>query len=400
MYGIVRHGTRSTARCLGLRTTASLPAFNRTIIRQTNPTVPKTNITRSIIQQKGFSTTKIGQFSQEPTSRTSDDEDGSDHTNFARRSMLYVPGSSDKMIKKSQNSEADCIIFDLEDSVAQHRKGAARESVFHGLNAAPRPGPELAVRINPPSGDQNLANDDLDVILPSTALNTIVVPKVESIDDVLFIMDKIQYHRSSAPKNHFKKISLVLSIESANSLLRMQSIIEEFQEEVHGRELVDNVQIGALLFASEDYCASTGIIRSKTRKELHFPRAHMATIAKAYDLQAIDMVCIDYKDLEYLQEEAQEGRSFGFDGKQAIHPAQVETIQKFFTPGEKEVERAAKIKFAYQKSVQDDKGAVGFVEGESMIMIDAPMLKQADAVLAKARAAGLSIPDVSSIKTS
>ncbi|PWN38218.1 beta subunit of citrate lyase, partial [Meira miltonrushii] len=322
----------------------------------------------------------------------SEEDDGSEQTNFARRSMLYVPGSSDKMIKKSQNSEADCIIFDLEDSVAQHRKGAARESVFHGLNAAPRPGPELAVRINPPSGDLNLASDDLDVILPSTALNTIVVPKVESIDDVIFIMEKIQYHRSSAPKNHFKKISLVLSIESANSLLQMQNIIEAFELEQEDRDMYDQVEIGALLFASEDYCASTGIIRSKSRKELHFPRAHMATIAKAYDLQAIDMVCIDYKDLEYLQEEAQEGRSFGFDGKQAIHPAQVETIQKFFTPGEKEVERAAKIKFAYEQSVEDDKGAVGFVEGESMIMIDAPMLKQADAVLAKARAAGLTIP--------
>lgn len=90
---------------------------------------------------------------------------------FPRRSMLYVPGSSDKMIKKSQESEADCIIFDLEDSVATHRKGAARESVLHGLNAAPRPGPELAVRINPPSGSIQLANDDLDIILPSRQLN-------------------------------------------------------------------------------------------------------------------------------------------------------------------------------------------------------------------------------------
>jgi citrate lyase subunit beta-like protein len=85
--------------------------------------------------------------------------------------MLYVPGSSDKMIKKSQESLCDCIIFDLEDSVASHRKGAARESVLHGLNAAPRSGPELAVRINPPSGSIHLASDDLDIILPSRQLD-------------------------------------------------------------------------------------------------------------------------------------------------------------------------------------------------------------------------------------
>lgn len=226
--------------------------------------------------------------------------------------MLYVPGSSDKMIKKSQQSDADCIIFDLEDSVAEHRKGAARESVLHGLNAAPRPGPELAVRINPPSGSQDLASDDLDVVLPSRALNTIVVPKVESLADVVFLLERVKYHRgghgddsdqSSSSSRvgagptrtaslaaDYEPLSLVLSVESAKSLLRMPAILEGFDKVYEQAGLAPGaVYIGALLFASEDYCASTDIVRTRSRKELLFPRAQMATIAKAYDVQAIDM---------------------------------------------------------------------------------------------------------------
>ncbi len=140
------------------------------------------------------------------------------------------------------------------------------------------------------------------------------------------------------------------------------------------------------------------------------------------------MVCVDYKDQEYLAEECRDGRELGFDGKQAIHPAQVDEIQRSFSPSEADVHRAARIKAAYEQSVRDHKGAVGMKEGDSMVMIDAPMLKQvswtpgalnawrsknwsctclithpvcssayqsqAEATLAKARAAKMEIPDV------
>ena len=163
--------------------------------------------------------------------------------------MLYVPGSSDKMIKKSQESKADCIIFDLEDSVATHRKGAARESVLHGLNAAPRPGPELSVRINPPSGSIQLANDDLDIILPSRQLQTLVIPKVESVEDLFFVLEKVRYHRTSMD-HPFPPVSLVLSVESANSLLQMPTIIEQYQHALTQRgEPEWPAKISALLFA-------------------------------------------------------------------------------------------------------------------------------------------------------
>ena len=83
------------------------------------------------------------------------------------------------------------------------------------------------------------------------------------------------------------------------------------------------------------------------------------------------MVCIDYKDEAYLQDECNEGKELGFDGKQAIHPVQVETIQNVYAPSADAIKRAARIKHLYEKSVSEHKGAVGLKDGDSLIMIDA-----------------------------
>lgn len=303
------------------------------------------------------------------------------------------------MIKKSPSSSADTIIFDLEDSVASHKKGSARETVLLALEAAARPGPELAVRINPPSADRGLAEDDLDMILPSSQLQTIVVPKVESEDDISLIIEKAKALRGQDRG----PLGLVLSVESAGSLLRMSRIVESIRSQL-GQDVYTGevgtggktpvVEIVALLFASEDYCASTGILRTRDRKSLLFPRAHMATIAKAYNLAAIDMVCIDYKDQAYLMEEAEEAKQLGYDGKQAIHPVQVDSIQNTFNPTEEAVERAAKILSLYKNAEKGDRGAYGLQEkGGGMTMIDRPMLLQANAVVGLAKRAGMRVPN-------
>ncbi|PWN29059.1 beta subunit of citrate lyase [Jaminaea rosea] len=287
------------------------------------------------------------------------------------RAMLYVPGSSDKMIRKSHSIEVDTLIFDLEDSVANHRKGAARESVYHGLrSASSSKGPQRAVRINPPSSDENLASDDLELLLPLGQLEGLVIPKVEHEADVAFVLSRAQQLRppGSPP------LSLTLCVESAASLLRMPSILETLSSTSH-RPSSSLAHISSLLFGSEDFCHSAGIIRTRSRRELLMPRQQMALIAKAYGMAAIDMVCIDYKDEEYLIEECRDGAEIGFDGKQAIHPAQVATIQKAFAPSEQEVADAEKIKRAYEEGVKGHKGAVEVELSGRSVMVDAPMLK-------------------------
>lgn len=222
-----------------------------------------------------------------------------------------------QLLAQSHSLKADTIVLDLEDSVADHRKGAAREAVLHGLNASPSKGPELSVRINPPSGNQILAGDDLELLLPVERLESIVVPKVESADDVRFIYQRVRQARGGGKGSHgnahVQPLSLVLSIESAQSLLNLPTMLTTLKNIADPPAVVSS-----LLFASEDFCHSAGITRTRSRRELLFPRQQMALIAKAFGLSAIDMVCIDYQDLDYLKEECKDGMEIGFDGKQAV----------------------------------------------------------------------------------
>ena len=87
--------------------------------------------------------------------------------------------------------------------------------------------------------------------------------------------------------------------------------------------------------AAEDYCADTGLVRTPSRLEMLFARQTVVTAAIAYGLQAIDLVCVDFQDEKTLREECDEGRTFGFTGKQAIHPKQIDIIQALFMPAEK-----------------------------------------------------------------
>ncbi|PKI85818.1 hypothetical protein MVES_000397 [Malassezia vespertilionis] len=232
------------------------------------------------------------------------------------------------MVIKSKHLHPDTLVFDLEDSVAGHRKSAARRIVFQALQDAPERSPELCVRINPPSEDQSLAASDLDVIMQSGRLQAILIPKVESAEDVVFVVNKI----SESKPAYVPPLAVIVSVESAHSLCNLPEIIAASQKHIETHLSDGIVKIAAVLFASEDYCATTGVKRTLSRKGLWYPRAAMVTTAKGMGLEAIDMVCIDYKKQEYLLEECEEGAEFGFDGKQAIHPAQIATINAVFSP--------------------------------------------------------------------
>ncbi|PWN21978.1 Phosphoenolpyruvate/pyruvate domain-containing protein [Microstroma glucosiphilum] len=308
-----------------------------------------------------------------------------------RRSLLYVPGSSEKMLRKADSAGADTIVLDLEDSVADHQKGRAREAVYHKLNALAHPvegnssgRSEMAVRINPPSGSGPLAGDDLELLLPLEQLECILLPKVESEEDVLFVISRAQQLRpKEAPP-----LSLILSVESPASLFRMPTILDTVKKTAG----VSTAGVTSLLFASEDFCHTAGITRTRSRRELLFPRQQLALIAKAYGgLGAIDMVCIDYKDEEYLREECRDGNEIGYDGKQAVSDrAAAGTAEPPTLSLHEAILRAVKIKAAYEEAVKGHRGAVGVTVGEQTLMIDAP---QADATLAKALAAKKPIPD-------
>ncbi|KAI6005357.1 Pyruvate/Phosphoenolpyruvate kinase-like domain-containing protein [Pisolithus marmoratus] len=224
----------------------------------------------------------------------------------------------------------DVVIYDLEDSVppSPQDKINARQRLCHFLEnilADKVTSPErIAVRVNDITTP--FFESDMSEVLKSPAVGTLVLPKINSTEDLDHVSHAIHQHStSSCPPR------IVASIESARSVWNLREIVQwksKFGVQKGG-------QLGALLFASEDYCADTSVVRTTSRQELLFVRSQIVIAAKASGLEAIDMVCIDYKDLEYLRDECEDARRLGFTGKQVIHPAQVETVNATFLPTEK-----------------------------------------------------------------
>ncbi|KAE8538982.1 hypothetical protein D1P53_005352 [Cryptococcus gattii VGV] len=296
----------------------------------------------------------------------------------SRRAMLYVPGSNPRMLEKSLSSPADSVAYDLEDSVSPGKKADARRLVAELLDGERRPKGEVVARIN--AIGTGYENDDLDHVLRTRHVQAIALPKTNSPEHIEYVISRINalappHKRSGQPE----AIKIIAMIENAQAMVAIEAIAAS-----------GNGHLDALLFAAEDYCADVGLTRTLSRQELLYPRSRLVTTAKAFGLQAIDLVCVNYKDKEVLREESEEGKRLGFDGKQAIHPEQIDIIHSSFAPSEKDILKAARVKFSFEHYDQLGKGAYT-LDG---VMIDAPVYKQATKVLAKAEAAGLEIPKV------
>jgi citrate lyase subunit beta-like protein len=139
-----------------------------------------------------------------------------------------------------------------------------------------------------------------------------------------------------------------------------------------------------MIFGGEDYAASIGAMRTKLATELLYARQAVVAACAANDLQALDIVFIDFKDTEGLRAEAQEGAEFGFSGKQIIHPNQVQITQEAFTPSEEAIAYAKRVVETFEASQKEGKGAYA-LDGK---MIDMPLLRNAQKVLDRAKAAG------------
>eukprot|EP00127_Corallochytrium_limacisporum_P002117 Clim_evm11s108 gene=Clim_evmTU11s108 len=284
-----------------------------------------------------------------------------------RRTLFSVPGSEQKKLDKAKVINADAVVLDLEDGVSLNKKAEAREMVqaaLHDTTADYGPS-EICARINGLGTD--LALEDLRALLPGPRLEALVIPKVESASDVQFVsrmMDTLCGDRD---------IRILAAIESAVGILNLREIASSDR------------RLDALIFASEDYCADLEAIRTEHASEMLYARSVMVTHAKAYGLQAIDMVHINFRDIEGLQKECQNGREMGFTGKQAIHPNQIEPIHTAFSPAQKDVDFAAKVVADFEAATAQGKGAC-VVDG---IVVDMPVYKWAVKMTQRAKAAGL-----------
>ncbi len=281
----------------------------------------------------------------------------------ARRSLLYVPGDDRHKIEKAAGLDADCVCLDLEDGVSVNQKQAARQEVLSCLKSIDFGRSERLVRVN--SISSGLCGDDLRVVIPGKP-DGIYLPKVNEANQILWMTGEIEKLEKQAGIK-VGTLTLVVGIESAIGILHLNEICQA------------SSRLSAIVFGAEDYIADIGGVRTVDASGILFARSAVVTHAVAYNLQAIDMVCTEYKNEKLLEEEAKFGMAMGFSGKQVIHPSQVKPVQQAFTPDPASLEKAARILQAYQENLALGKGAFD-VDGN---MVDMPVVKAAERLLAR-----------------
>jgi citrate lyase beta subunit len=285
----------------------------------------------------------------------------------SRRSLLYVPGDDRHKIEKSLTLHADCICLDMEDGVAQNRKAEARECIAAALQELDFGASERVVRIN--AVGSGLEKEDIESVLCSHP-DGIVLPKVELMEQIQWASEKMEAAELVSGWG-LGSIRLLVDVETAKGIINL-------------KEIASHPRLDALIFGAEDYAVSIGALRSMEAWEVFTARSLVVLHARACGLQAIDMVTVDYRDLERIRREAIFGAQLGFTGKQVIHPAQVTPVQEAFTPEQASIDKARQLVEAFEAHQEQGKGAFG-LDGQ---MVDMPLVKAARGVLERARAAG------------
>lgn len=286
----------------------------------------------------------------------------------SRRALLYMPGDDRRKIEKATTLGVDSICMDMEDGVAANKKSEARAVIAEAMKELDFGKSERCIRIN--QIGSGLEKRDLVAAL-ATNPDTIVVPKIETAEQVKWVSEHIETYELSS-KSNIGSIRLLVGVETAKGIMNLKEIAEA------------DKRLEALIFGGEDFAASVGAVRTKEATELLYARQAVVTACAANDLQAIDIVFIDFKDSDGLRAEAEQGARFGFSGKQIIHPNQVEVTQEAFTPSDSAIEYAKRIVESFESSQKEGKGAYA-LDGK---MIDMPLLKNAQKVLDRAKAAG------------
>ncbi len=286
-----------------------------------------------------------------------------------RRSRLYLPGNSPKLMLNAGVHQPDGIILDLEDSVAPPKKDEARVLVRNALRQVDFYGAERMVRINqlPPStgSGQGRGLDDLAAVIPHN-VNLILIPKVESAKQVRQVDERIAEIAAAHGIEH--PVWLMPIIESALGVVNAYPIAAA------------SPNVVALAIGLEDYTADIGAARTPEGRESFFARSQLVNAARAAGVQPIDSVFSDVSDMDALRRVVGESKMLGFDGMGCIHPRQIAPIHAAFAPTPAELEKARKIVSAFEEATAKGLGVVSL----GSKMIDPPVVKRALRVVALA----------------
>jgi citrate lyase subunit beta/citryl-CoA lyase len=292
-----------------------------------------------------------------------------------RRSELTVPGHSLKMMSKAANSVADQVMFDLEDACAVSQKVEARATVIEALNTLDFQGKLRAFRPN------NLRTrffyrDLIDVVeAAGQNIDVVVIPKCYGPEDMLFV-DRLLSQIEENMGFEIGRIQIEALIESADAVLHAEQIAKS------------TPRMGGLIFGLVDFAGDIGAqeLGGEQFFYYNYAKAKCITAARAAGITVVDGVTLAIRDIEACRRDAQMGARMGFDGKWAIHPAQIAAIHEAYTPTPEAIARAQHIIDAYEQA--DVQGGLGAIVIDDS-MVDAALLRVEWRTLAIAQKAGL-----------
>jgi citrate lyase subunit beta / citryl-CoA lyase len=292
------------------------------------------------------------------------------------RSLLFIPGDSERKQGKAMATGADALILDLEDSVAPSRKAAAREMTraFLVQHAPAVARPRLLVRIN--SLETTHWADDLAGVMPGKP-DAILLPKPRNGEDVQRLSITLDHAELAAGVPQGSTRIYVIATEVPLSVLAMASYVD------------CSARLDGLTWGAEDLGVEVGATTNRRPDgnwTSPFQMARDLTLftACAAKVQAIDTVFVNFSDAVGLAREAGEAARDGFTGKMAIHPAQVAVINAAFTPTPAAIARAEQILALFKAN--PGAGALS-LDGQ---MIDIPHKRHAERTMARAKLASSS----------
>lgn len=285
---------------------------------------------------------------------------------FLLRSLMFVPGNREDMLAKAASVPADAIVIDLEDGVPPNEKPHARATAADAIATLAAAGRSVHVRVN--GLRTGLTRDDL-AALVRPELAAVHLPKVEAAQD-LRDLDVLLREQELARGIRPGTVRSIALIETARGLLRCDDICRASDRLV------------ALALGAEDLSRDLGVPRPVGEPGAHdalsFARATLVYTARAYRLLAVDTPYPHVRDDAGLIREANLARALGMNGKYAIHPAQIEPLNRVFSPSPEEVAEARRIIAAYEAAAARGLGAVS-VDGR---MVDEPIVRAARELVA------------------
>lgn len=282
-------------------------------------------------------------------------------TSRMRRSLLFVPADRPERVAKAANLDTDVVILELEDGVSPENKIQARKNARNLLAEIDFGYRETAVRINRISNQYGLS-DLLAIADWPCKPELIILPKVESAAEVQ-LYDELMYSSDISSR-------LLILIESSRGIINAPEIAAACQR-------IAGITFGIVDLAAELGCGLSWEVMASRRSAL-------VDAAGFAGVPVYDAPDINIKDKEGFKEECARGRASGFNGKLCIHPSQLDTVNRAFSPSDKEIAQALKIVEAAEIS---GSGAL-VIDGR---MVDAPVIKSARQVVMMAKQLGRSV---------